>query len=891
MMPLRLPRLSEICLLLMMACGPLSGADEHDADSEKVVALVGAKVYTMVDEQPLSDAVVLIRGSRIEAVGTEIDVPDEATIMDAAGLSITPGFIDAHSRLWLTKASTSSGGTDATLKVLDGADAFSEDWQEVIEQGVTTVCVQPAGTGTTGGFAAVLSVAPTAETGPEVIAEHAALQASIGINAGNNRVRLQHYERIQKLLKSASDYQEKWEKYNAYLDKKKKQESESKADSENAKPNADNPDSKNDDSAARSGKPSSQSRSRGSRGGMGGRGRSPAPTPDEQPNDTESKKTSDSGDPKKESDEKPPEEPKRDPLLEQLVKVVQGRIPMRLEIHSADDFFLAEKLRNEFEKLQLIFEGLARLGSASQQLKQLAAPVVLGPWLELEPNYESKFDSGSHWGQTFREYPGNLVIASRGTTPRSSRFLRAHLAKAIASGLPPENALRAVTANAARLLGQSAELGSIEPGKRADLVAFRGQPTDAATPIAWVMSRGDLVFSDETAASVAADALSEPVSRVGLQNQASGLVEFSELSQLPEKFAVTSERCLLADGSVASKTLVIESGKIVDILEPSTVNKESLSQLLNFDLGSSLVTPGLLSGHTTLGLTQSIDPNSSPDASYVVAGDAIAKGFKGEKELLADGLLRVILAPGDSNPIAGSASLVRIGAERPVAVRQVASKLVLSEDARSAERFPSSLPGQLKLIESSLAGELFDMRLYLPEEIQRRIQQKRSGFFESLLTAGAPVLIVAERDAEIRAALDLVESYQLKALLVGPLQLRPFLPRLKALNVGIVASPIRTEGYAWYVQDLVAASKAGVSVCFAGDSAEQLRLLASQMVSHGMQPESALRTLCMGCNEIAGVHGLAEDAPADFVVWSDSPVSLQSKPLAIIVDGKRVEVD
>ena len=875
-----------------MACRALCGDEAHDVDSDKLIALVGAEVYTMVSDQPISEAVVLIRGSRIIAVAPEINVPEGATRIEADGLSITPGFIDAHSRLWLTPASSTSSASDASLNVLDGIDTFSEDWLEVIDQGVTTVCVQPSGAGTTGGFGVVLTVAPANGPGPALIAENTALQASIGVNAANNRIRLQQYERIQKLLEKAAEYKDKWDKYNKYLNEKneKEKESKQKADSEEAGQTEGSRDDKDDDEATGQRRPVPQSGlGRGPRGGGGGRGRGPGPERAEQTNRGPTETTDKSEEEKKTTEEKPPEKPERDPLLEQLTRVLRGEIPIRLEVHTPDDFFYARKLIEDFEELQLIFEGLTRPGAASREFRQLAAPVVLGPWLELESNYRSEPDSASTWGNVFHDYTGNFVIASRGTTPRSSRFLRAHMAKAIASGISPENALRAVTCNAARLLGQAAELGTIETGKRADLVAFRGSPTDASTPIAWVMSQGEQVYSDTSAVDVEAVPLAQ-VSGKQLLDAVPGLQNLSELSRLPEVFSVTSERCLLADGTFAARTLVIDSGEIIDVLEPSAVNAKTDFGHMNFDLGSAVVTPGLFSGHTTLGLAQSIDPNSSPDASYIVAGDALSKGFKGERELLKDGLLRVILAPGNSNPIAGSASLIRVGANRPVAVRQVASKLVLNETARSEDRFPSSLPGQLKLIQSSVAGQLFDMRLYVPDEIQRRLKQKRSSFFESLLSADTPVLIVAENDAEIRAALDLIEQYQLKALLVGPQQLKPFVERMKSLGVGVVAKPVYTDDYRWYLQDLVTADQAGVSVCFAGDSAEQLRLMASQMVSLGMQPASALRKLCMGCKELAGDDVLSEGSPADLVVWSDSPVSLQSKPLAIIVDGKLVEM-
>jgi imidazolonepropionase-like amidohydrolase len=49
-------------------------------------------------------------------------------------------------------------------------------------------------------------------------------------------------------------------------------------------------------------------------------------------------------------------------------------------------------------------------------------------------------------------------------------------------GMEPHKALQAVTRQAARLLGVSDESGTIEPGKRADLVFVQGDPLEFATP-------------------------------------------------------------------------------------------------------------------------------------------------------------------------------------------------------------------------------------------------------------------------------------------------------------------------------------------------------------------------------------------------------------------------
>ncbi|WP_306251718.1 amidohydrolase family protein [Parvularcula sp. IMCC14364] len=70
------------------------------AKPKGIVAVTGARLLTMTDEEGgiIENGTILIDGNRIDAIGpsTEIKVPAGATVIDASGKTITPGFIDAH---------------------------------------------------------------------------------------------------------------------------------------------------------------------------------------------------------------------------------------------------------------------------------------------------------------------------------------------------------------------------------------------------------------------------------------------------------------------------------------------------------------------------------------------------------------------------------------------------------------------------------------------------------------------------------------------------------------------------------------------------------------------------------------------------------------------------
>lgn len=59
------------------------------------LALVGATVVTRPGAEPIENATVIVRNGRIEAVGVELDLPYDARAVDATGLTLTPGFVDA----------------------------------------------------------------------------------------------------------------------------------------------------------------------------------------------------------------------------------------------------------------------------------------------------------------------------------------------------------------------------------------------------------------------------------------------------------------------------------------------------------------------------------------------------------------------------------------------------------------------------------------------------------------------------------------------------------------------------------------------------------------------------------------------------------------------------
>lgn len=85
-----------------------------------------------------------------------------------------------------------------------------------------------------------------------------------------------------------------------------------------------------------------------------------------------------------------------------------------------------------------------------------------------------------------------FCIAGAGTAGGASnaRNLPYQAAMAAAFGLAPEEALRAITLYPAQILGVEAELGSIQPGRLADLVVTDGPPLEITSAVEQVYISG-----------------------------------------------------------------------------------------------------------------------------------------------------------------------------------------------------------------------------------------------------------------------------------------------------------------------------------------------------------------------------------------------------------------
>ncbi len=834
----RFPRVFMLLVLLAASRTYVAVADTPDVP----LALTGGRLLTQTDQGEFVGDIVINKG-KIVAVGTKLDIPQDARRIDLRGQTVTPGLIDARSVLWLTPAAIREAASDGRLNVLDGIDPLAEDWREVARQGVTAVYVQPSGN--LGGSGAVLAVAPGKSIGDLVIRADAGGQATLGTTGTSttSRDRFAQYDRLKKAFEAAKKYGEQKRQFAEYQAKQKRAVDDAKKKAaEAAKKKSTDDQHKQTDAAKKTG---------GS--------------------DESNKKSAAS------TATKSPPEPTPDPAKEFLLKLLARKVPLRIEAHREDDIAHAYALADEFH-LRIVLEGVSYPRKQLGQLVQRRTTMVLGPVLQLEGSASYRRGRGDQWLTSLTDHDSRWALATFGQQPRTSRLLRVQAAAAIAQGVSPEHVLRSITRDAAAVLGIDDQLGTLAVGKRADIAVFAGNPLEPATPVRLTLSRGKVVY----------EASSPPSPPAPLHRRAANV---DLPPTLPATFALKSTR-ILRKGTWRSGQVLVRNGKIA----PVRAGQKLPSKISVYDLGDAPITPGFLVAHSDLGAASSIDDQSVPDASNIQAGDAYDPSDPDVTKLLEAGFLRVGFAPGSANVVAGAVCRVRLGAADPIRGKPCAIKFVLAGSARSTERFPGSLAGQVNFLRGILEtrGTLdrdgLRDRVFAPPAIQQAQRDARQQPIVSVLRRQSTALFQANSPTEIRAAIQLIEGFKLRGVLVNPDEIAPFIDDLVRLDIGVIARPVRVSDYDRYLDGLAAASAAGVPIAFGTPSSEEPRITAAMLVNAGMTGEAALAGLTSGGAKLMGMPDntceLISGANADLVVWNGSPLNLGCRPQAVIVDGK-----
>ena len=187
-------------------------------------------------------------------------------------------------------------------------------------------------------------------------------------------------------------------------------------------------------------------------------------------------------------------EQEKDFRYECWLPVLEGRIPLKAHVHRADDILTAIRIAKEFH-LSMTLDHCSEGHLIAEEIKESGFPAIVGPDMASRNKIEVQNMAFKTVGILNKE---GICTAITTDHPVSMiQFLPICAGLAVKSGLPPQEGLRSITINAARICGVSDRVGSLEPGKDGDVVIFDGNPLEVFTSALCTIIEGKVVYQDE----------------------------------------------------------------------------------------------------------------------------------------------------------------------------------------------------------------------------------------------------------------------------------------------------------------------------------------------------------------------------------------------------------
>jgi imidazolonepropionase-like amidohydrolase len=405
---------------------------------EKPVVLKGGKLLT-VTHGIIENGVIVMQGGKITAVGAagSVNVPGAAQVVDVTGMTVYPGLIDSETQLGLTEISAENMTNDLVelsdeiMPHMHTAEAFHAESALIPVarmNGITNAVVAPGGADTLPGQDSFIQLSGASATEMLLIRDNAMPLNFTGEERRNKGGFDKHKFPSTRMGLAAQLRQ-------AFLDA---QDYKTKwADYERKKVDAaQNAQNKEKD---------------------------------------------------KEKDKKPePMAPKRDLKSEALLPYLEGRKTIVLAAESPSDLETAVSLANEF-KLKFVLNHISHSQPVLDFVASLKVPVIVGPIYQA-PKEDERYDTV--YSLPAQLYKRGVKIVFASYSAHNVRNLPDQAGFATAFGLPYDEALKAITINAAEIWGVADQLGSLDVGKTANIVVANGDPLDVKTDVKQVFIVG-----------------------------------------------------------------------------------------------------------------------------------------------------------------------------------------------------------------------------------------------------------------------------------------------------------------------------------------------------------------------------------------------------------------
>jgi imidazolonepropionase-like amidohydrolase len=172
--------------------------------------------------------------------------------------------------------------------------------------------------------------------------------------------------------------------------------------------------------------------------------------------------------------------------LERLAEALSGRVPVVVRVARADDILRVLALARAY-RLRLVLSGVEEGWKVADAIATAGVPCIVQPLANLPERFArlgTRYDNAALLARA----GVRLVLTTDG--PHGLRNLRQEAGNAVADGLDAAVALRALTSEPARIFGLGAEVGTLAPGRVANLAAWTGDPFELRTRLAHLVVRG-----------------------------------------------------------------------------------------------------------------------------------------------------------------------------------------------------------------------------------------------------------------------------------------------------------------------------------------------------------------------------------------------------------------
>jgi imidazolonepropionase-like amidohydrolase len=190
-------------------------------------------------------------------------------------------------------------------------------------------------------------------------------------------------------------------------------------------------------------------------------------------------------------------EPEHDARWESMIGVLEGKTRVFID---ADDIrqIQAALAFAQQEGLKAVIVGGYDAAECAALLKKHDVPVILGGVYRMPRRRGDDYDAPYTLPARLRAAGIKFCIAGEiggaaGSLPANIRNLPYHAATAAAYGLPPDEALKAITLYPAEILGVADRLGSLDSGKDATLIVTDGDPLEITTHVTAAYIQGRAV--------------------------------------------------------------------------------------------------------------------------------------------------------------------------------------------------------------------------------------------------------------------------------------------------------------------------------------------------------------------------------------------------------------